>query len=198
MQYCRILLLLLFSCNISYGQLVTISVSPRGYAAMNQVDKAHYIPFSLVHIHEGLQANDPIEEITAADLLTMTRDFTRTVVIQNSTTCKVLDFPIAYWQEIEDTLHAHNSRLVIITGRYDEYTPLQKVLSGHPTTFKIYILSGAAYGDNYFKANKKFWNELAKKKYNANDRFKYERMLMVLDKNGINSFAPNVQMVSYN
>lgn len=180
------------------AQLITISVSPRGYADISAAERAHFVPFAIAEVHTGMKPGDPIEEITAEDIMALSKQFDRTVIVRSSSTCKVQAFPLSYWQELEDTLHAHNSRLLVITGRYDEYGSLQKALAAQPVTYKVYVLSGAKYGDNYFKMNKIFWKQMVGKQYGKNDRFKYDSMLMVLDKNGLKGFVPNISMMSYN
>jgi hypothetical protein len=185
-----LLCLLLSSC-------ITFRVNSRGYADLKPEDKPHFVPFTPASLTHGMKPGEPLQEITAADILQSRHAVKQLVVLHEGTSCVVGNYPLQYWQRIEDSLHRYGGRLMVVTGRYDAYDSIQKALIVQPISYQVYVTSGARYGDSRIKTNRKYWSELLERELSGTEYENYMGRVMVLKGSDTPVFIPAPALLSY-
>ena len=169
---------------------VTVRVNSRGYADLQEEQKVNFVPFITASLTSGMKPGDPLQEITAADILQSRQAVKQLVVLHEGTSCVVGDYPLRYWQSIEDSLHQRGGRLMVVTGHYDAYNSIQKSLAAQPISYQVYVISGARYGDNRVSVNKKYWSELLQREFARTEYEKYMGQVLVFDGRNSPTFLP--------
>jgi hypothetical protein len=137
-----------------------------------------------------------MQEITADDIRSASKQFKQVATLYEMAGCGTQKYPLAYWQGVEDSLHRHGGRLIVISDDYRTYDSLQSHLRATPITYHVYVLSGKKYHENSDRAVKLFIRDLFQRRTSRREKFPLISQVMLV-RNGKATSVLAPSLISY-
>ena len=167
----------------------SLQVNPRGHGNLSKEQLRHFTPFDTSSLAKGMKQGDPMQEITAADILEASTRYDFIALVHHEVSCIVIPFPTEYWQTLEDSVKEKGGRLIVVAEGYDGFDSLQARLAVKPITYPVYVMSARSYPDQEGKASKRYWTELLQRRVKKPEAMVLDDRLAIV-KRGIVSLEP--------